>query len=234
MRYRPLLVTFTLALSSAAATAQSSLPRIDRPEVETVGMGERRVAPDRANVMLVVESKAVSANAAAAANTRGVQSVRDTLARMGLDTAVTTASYHVGVNYEPSERNAPTRAGYVARTVLRVRLGRIDQVGRVIDAGLAKGGTGVEGIAFEASSAEDVRRQAMADAAAAARRDAEALARALGGSIGGLISVSTVGANDPRRMNVSMSQMRVAGTQITPNEIVVREAVQTRWEFVPR
>jgi uncharacterized protein YggE len=141
------------------------------------------------------------------------------------------------VNYEQVERGMPVRSGYVARTVLRVRLRQIDQAGRVIDAGLAKGATGVEGIWWESSTAEEARREAMADAAGAARRDAEALARSLGGSLGPLLSVSTVGSTDPRRLNVAMDVTRssaMLGTQVTPNEIVIRAAVQTRWEFVPR
>jgi uncharacterized protein YggE len=240
MRNRSEVTALSLLLIfGSGALAQAPVPREVRPpEVETVGTGERRVAPDRASVMVVVESKALSANAAAAANTGAVAAVRDTLARIGQDTTVTTASYNVGVNYEPREREGPMRAGYVARTVLRVMLRRIDQVGRVIDAGLAKGATGVEGIWFESSTAEEARREAMADAAGAARRDAESLARALGGSVGPLISVSTVGSSDPRRINVSMGEVgggaMLRGTQITPNEIVIRAAVQTRWQFVPR
>ena len=203
--------------------------------VETVGTGERRVAPDRASVMLVIESRAQGANAAAAANARVVQAVRDTLALTGLDSAVTTAGYHVGVHYEPVDRAEPRRAGYVARTVLRVRPPRIDQVGRVIDVGLARGATGVEGVWFESSRVEEARREAMTDAAAAARRDAESLARALGGSLGPLISISTVGSADPRRINVAMGvASALRGTQITPNEIVVHAAVETRWQFIPR
>jgi uncharacterized protein YggE len=219
------------------ALAQASTSGEAPPQVETVGTGERRVAPDRASVMLVVESRAEGANAAAAANARAVQAVRDTLARTGLDSAITTAGYHVGVHYEPIERAAPRRAGYVARTVLRVRPPRIDQVGRVIDVGLAKGATGVEGVFFESSKVEEARREAMTDAAAAARRDAESLASALGGSLGRLISVSTAGATDPRRLNVAMAYGEASmarATQITPNEIVVRAAVETRWQFIPR
>jgi uncharacterized protein len=221
---------------ASGAQAQSPTSADAPPMVETVGTGERRVAPDRAVVMLVIESRAESANDAAAANARAVQAVRDTLARTGLDSGVVTAGYHVGVNYEPIERAAPRRAGYVARTVLRVRPPRIEQVGRVIDVGLGKGATGVEGISFESSRIEQARREAMTDATAAARRDADALATALGGSLGRLISVSTVGSTDPRRMNMAYGDMTMSrmATQITPNEIVVRAAVETRWQFVPR
>jgi uncharacterized protein len=209
------------------------------PDIETVGTAERRVAPDRATVFLAVESKASSAAVAASANARAVQSVLDTLRRTGLDSTVTTASYNVGPNYEPMPREAPQRVGYVARTVLRVKLTRLDQVGRVIDAGLAKGATGVQNVWFESSTAEELRRGALADAALAARRDAEALARALGGSLGPLLSTSTAGANDPRRINVAYGSaggevaMRTM-SQITPSEIVIAAAVITRWQFVPR
>src|SRR5688572_6450345 len=221
MRYQTTAAIAALFLASSAL-AQSTAATNAPPMVETVGTGERRIPPDRASVMLVIESRAEGANAAAAANARAVQAVRDTLARTGLDSAVTTAGYHVGINYEPQERDAPRRAGYVARTVLRVRPPRIDQVGRVIDVGLASGATGVEGVSFESSRIEEARRGAMTDATTTARRDAEALASALGGSLGRLISVSTVGAMDSRRLNVSygeVSAMRT--TQVTPNEIVV-------------
>jgi uncharacterized protein YggE len=219
----------------SALQAQVAVPaRSAVPDVETVGTGERRVAPDRANVHLTVESRAESAAAAAAQNVRAVQGVLDTLRRIGLDTAVATSSYNVGPNWEPEpDRREPRRVGYVARTVLRVRLTRLDLVGRVIDAGLAKGATGIESVWFEASTAEQERRAALAEAAVAARRDAEALARSLGGSLGPLLSTSTAGANDPRRINVLAGGAGMRTTQITPTEIVISAAVITRWQFIP-
>jgi uncharacterized protein len=209
------------------------------PDIETVGTGERRVPPDRATVMLLVESKAPAAAAAAAANARAVAAVRDTLRRLGLDGAATSASYNVGPDFEPprpTDREGPRRVGYAARTVVRVQLQQIDQVGRVIDAGLARGATGVEGVFFEASTAEEARRAALADAAEAARRDAEALARALGGTLGPLLGASTAGGTDPRRLNVMLRGTMGyagAGTEVTPNEIVIAAGVVTRWRFVP-
>ena len=225
-----------LALTPGPGLGAQATDAEQPPTVETVGVGERRIAPDRASVMLVVASKAPTASAAAAANSRAVAAVRDTLARLGLDTIVTTASYHVGANYEPGVRGERQQAGYIARTTLRIPLRRIDDAGRVIDAGLARGGTGVDAIWFESSMAEEARRAAMADGAAAARRDAESLARALGGTLGPLVAVSTVGPADPRRVMAAggVSEMSYRSTQITPNEIVVRAAVHTRWRFVPR
>jgi uncharacterized protein YggE len=221
-------------LLAAPAAAQTSSAPSDPPYIETVGTGQRRVAPDRANVHLIIETRAPTAAGAAAQNTRAVTAVVDTLRRAGLDSGVTTSSYHVGPNYEPSpERMEPRRTGYLARTVLRVRMTRLDEVGRVIDMGLAKGATGVEAVYFESSRVEDERRAALAEAAAAARRDAEVLARAMGGSLGRMISISTAGANDPRRINMmyGMEGAAMRTTAITPNEIVIAAAVVTRWLF---
>jgi uncharacterized protein YggE len=231
-----LAVLGVLCLTAATRVPAQTSARDAVPDVETVGTALRRLAPDRATVHLTVQTKAATAGAAANTNTRAVQAVLDTLRRIGLDSAVATASYHVGPNYEHGmAREQPVRSGYIANTVLRVRLSRLDQVGRVIDAGLAKGATGVEGLWFESSTAEEARREALADAAAAARRDAEALARSLGGSLGPLLSVTTAPSNDPRRINVSMGEVgMIRSTQITPTEIVISAGVVTRWQFIPR
>lgn len=238
MRITQAAATLIFVVANAQTSHGQTVVRDATPEVETVGTALRRVAPDRATVHLTVQSKAPTASATAALNGRAVQAVLDTLKRAGLDSSVVTASYSVGPNYERGTGREPIRSGYIANTVLRVRLTRLDQVGRVIDAGLSKGATGVESLWFESSTAEESRRAALADAAAAARRDAEALAQALGGTLGKLISVTTAGSNDPRRMNtmsVAMGEVGMArGTQITPTEIVITAGVVTRWQFIPR
>ena len=236
-----LCAALVLVVAVHPAAAQERVVTVTEagPDVETVGTGERRVAPDRASINLLVESKAAEAAAAAAANARSVQAVRDTLRRLGLDSAATTASYTVGPDYEPPRPvrdEGPRRVGYVARTLIRVQLGRIDQVGRVIDAGLATGATGVQGVFFEASTAPAARREALASAAAAARQDAETLARALGGTLGPLLSTSTASGLDPRRANVMARMDTVSAqysTQVTPTEIVVTAGVVTKWRFIP-
>ena len=233
MKWSVLFMIVALVPSSLASQAPQ------QQEIETVGSAERRVAPDKATVMLYIESKAPSAASAAAANARTVAAVRDTLRKLGLDSAATTASYNVGPNYEqgdPTVRGEPRRVGYAARTSVRVELKVLDQVGRVIDAGLGRGATGVEGVYFESSHAEEARRAALADAAQAAKRDAEVLAASLGGGIGPLISVTTASNIDPRRMNVMMRGAvgMVSGTTVSPSEIVIAAGVVTKWRFISR
>lgn len=236
---RALILSFVMIVAAGLPVLAQSNATSALPQIETVGTGERRVAPDRATIHLIVSTKAASAASAAALNARAIQAVRDTLKQLGLDSAVTTASYNVGPDYEsPVSRDDPRPRGYAARTVVRVRVAKLDQVGKIIDAALSKGGTGVETVQFESSMADDARRAALAEASIAARRDAEALAAALGGNVGSLISASTVGTSDPRRMNVMMevaaTGRAVGGTQIRPDEIVIVAGVVTKWEFVSR
>lgn len=234
-----LRILVALVIVGVPASAQQTT--ISPPEVEAVGTGERRVAPDRATLHVQVETKAASAGLAASNNARIQQRVRDTLKAMGLENAVTTASYNVGPNWErvPRSSTGPARDGYAARTVLRIQITKLGEIGSVIDATLAKGATGIEGVMFESTQSLEARRGALADAAEAARADAEALAKAMGGTLGPLISTSTVAGDDPRRFNVMMRGMAMGGDMagpmsgITPNEIVIAAGVVARWRFVP-
>ena len=92
----------------------------------------------------------------------------------------------------------------------------------------------MQGVIFEASSAQSARREALALAAAASRQDAEVLARSMGGSLGPLISSATANVGSPAlRVPVSMNVNFDYSTGIAPNEIVVGAAVTSTWRFIP-
>jgi uncharacterized protein YggE len=115
---------------------------------------------------------------------------------------------------------------------------RLDDVGRVVDAALAKGANQINSLQFYSSKADSVRRAALAAAVANSRADAEALARAAGGSLGQLIEITT-GYMPPRPLTmeatgmVAMAKDRVQ-TPIEPGEQTVTAMVTTRWTFVGR
>jgi uncharacterized protein len=233
------LVLTAFSPPSHALAAQQPAPG-SPPYIEATGTGERRVAPDRATVLINVTTKAASAAAAAAENARLQARVLDTLRTIGVGNAATTASYNVGPNYEenPQPRTGPRQVGYAAHTSIRVRISELRDLGRVIDATLARGATGIDGVFFEASTEDSARRDATSEAAATARADAEALARALGGSLGPMISATTsFGGMDPRRMAMRAATANGwvggASTQIAPSELVIYATVLARWTFVP-
>ena len=180
----------TAALAHPAA-AQIPVPRApigitDTATIETSASREVRIAPDRATIVLAVETRAPSAAQAAQLNAKAQRAVLDTLRAIGISPSqIGTAGYTVQPNYEPMPNGrGMERNGFVANNSITVRLTQLDRVGAVIDAALAKGATNIGELSFDASNTADARRAALADAAAQAKDEAATLAKALGGSLG--------------------------------------------------
>src|SRR5260370_26491478 len=94
------------------------------------------------------------------------------------------------MRYDPTGAAAKV-TGSVVSNAVRVELKGRDQVGTIIDAALAKGANQIAGIQFSVSNVAEVRRLALADALRNARADADALAKAAGGTLGALIEMSS-------------------------------------------
>jgi hypothetical protein len=225
-------------LPAAFAQAITRQPVPELPHIEAVGDGEVRVVPDRATVTLAVETKGATAAAVASQNARTQRQVLDTLRTLGFgENEVSTLRYNVGPNYEPTPTGR-RQLGYIARNAITVRLTDLERIGAVIDAGLARGATQVQDVAFESSRADSARRVALAAASAEARADAEAVARAMGGSLGPLLDATTSGQYPylvQRRAysGLAAGRAELAATQITPAALEVTAVISARWRFLP-
>lgn len=108
------------------------------------------------------------------------------------------------------------------------------RVGAVIDAALGAGATNISGIRFESTRREPARLEALAKAVQAARREAEAIARAAGGRLGALLEASTAGpVLYAPRAEMALRTM-AADTPIAPPALEVTATVTARWAFVPQ
>src|SRR5688500_17542700 len=138
---RILRVAAAMVAISRVATAQEfarSSPS-GPPYVEAIGQGEAQVAPDRATITFVVETKGPAAATVAAQNARIQERVLDTLRALGYTGArVSTRNYHVGPNYETTPRGETRQVGYVARNAMTVRIRQLADIGALIDAALAR------------------------------------------------------------------------------------------------
>ncbi len=193
------------------------------------------MAPDRATLILAVETRAASAGAAAQANARAQRAVLDTLRAIGIaPSQIGTAGFTVQQAYETNAKGVAERNGFLANNAITVRLTQLDRVGAVIDAALAKGATNVSDLTFDASNTADARRAALADAAAQAKSDAMVLAKAMGGTLGPLIFVATnEEAQGPRPMMRASFAGPQPETPIVAGDISISASVQAKWAFVP-
>ncbi len=216
------------------ASAQSA-PTMT-PQVVTTGTGEVQLSPDRATVLVGVQSRAATVALATADNARRQRAIIDTLRALGLGSdQITTVNYNVSPEMQYPPNQTPKLTGYVVTNTVRAALRRIDDVGKTIDAALAKGANEVSGIEFTSSRADSARRAAISDAVSHARADAEVMARAAGGSLGQLLEL-TSGVEPIRPFEVAMARARVATsapTPIEPGQLTVSATVTARWAFVP-
>jgi len=228
--------------------AVSNPPRT--PEITAAGRGEAAVTPDRAAILVTVESRAPSAAAAASANASKMAAVFQALRAAGLAQAdITTSGYSVGQDPRTFRMGMPQGAAagltvppeFLARNTVRAIVRRLDDTGKVIDAALAAGATSIASVQFSSPNADEARRNALSMAVTQAQRDAEVLARAAGGTLGRLLSMSSSGSGGPTIPYASDTYfsyaVEAAGsaypTMINPRDLSVTVSVFGRWEFIP-
>lgn len=238
---RRMLVVSAIALSATRAGAQMPVPLpAPVPILSTSGQGEAKVTPDRASVMLNVQTRATTAAAAAADNATRTRAVLDAVARLGLSRdQLSTEGYTVYPEMQ-YDRNgaAPRVSGYVVTNTVHAETKRPEQAGAIVDAALGAGANMVNSLTFYASSIDEARRQAVAAAVGNARADAEAMAKAAGGNLGPLVELSTGGPTVPPRPMYDVavrakSAMQAEPTPVNPGQQTVTVYVTARWRFVP-
>ena len=224
------------AVSIHGSDAQPQMPGTTTPpSVVTTGVGEATAIPDRATIYVAVQTRSASVSAASSDNARRVRAVMDTLRALGLTgNDVETASYNVSpeMAYPAGQPQAPRVVAYTVLNSLLVKLRRIEDVGRVIDAVLSKGANEISSLQFSSSKADSVRSIALAAAVADAKAQADAIARAAGGSLGALIELSTAAPIRPIAFMQPLAARAAATTPIAPGEQTINATVTGRWVFV--
>ncbi len=231
---------FVMAVAGERAHAQQPgmMAHDQVPQLVVTGRGEVKVTPDRALLSLTVETRRAQASAASQENARLQKQVFDTLRAVGIASVdLSTTDYSVQPEQRWNQQKQQSELiGYLVRNTIKVRIQNVDLVGKVIDAALSKGSNVVSALEFYASNVEVARRQALAQAVEQARADADVMAKAAGGSVGGLLEL-TSSENEPapvQPMRVMSMAARAGDSVETPiasgtQALVVR--VSSRWRF---
>lgn len=228
----------TSAFITPLSAQQDAIRVPERPSISVAAQGSTRITPDRATIQIGVLSRGASASAASAENARVAQRIIAAIKAVGIGAdQISTVNYSVNPEYRQTENRSPEISGYSVHNTVVVDVRQIDQVGRVIDASLGAGANMINSLDFYASNTEDARRAALAAAVEKARLDAEVIARAAGGTLGGLAEASVGAYMIPmRRENVQMMRGDVAmappPTPVEPGTELLSVQVMTRWYFV--
>jgi uncharacterized protein YggE len=239
LRQVPAVAAFILAPFASNLAQGLPVSNVTPPVLSTSGQGEAKVTPDRASVLINVQTRGTTATATAAENATKTKAVLDALGRLGLSRdQLGTEGYTVypDVRYDKDGLN-PHVLAYVVTNTIRAETKRTDQAGTIVDAALTSGANMINSLSFYASSIDEARRQAIGAAVASARADAEAMARAAGGTLGALLELSTGGPTVPPRPMYAMEARSKAvmadATPVNPGQQTITVFVTGRWRFEP-
>lgn len=231
---RILLSAVCLVAAPLYGQQQPTIPPI--PQIAVVSRGEVKVTPDRASIQISVQTRAETAAAAAEENARKQKAVIDAIRGLGVDAKdISTAGYNIYPEQRYEQNREPVVVGYNVTNTLFVDLKSVALVGKTIDAALGKGANMINSLQFYSSNTDNARREAIAIAVKQARADAEAAAKAAGGSIVALleVSVGSYSAPPPRPIELR-GQVAAAAkveTPISAGDQTVAVDVATRWQF---
>lgn len=221
-----------LALPVTAQDAGTRLP----PSIQTSGESVITVKPDRAQVDVGVVTQAETSQAAASRNAAQLESVLAELRRqLGAGADIKTISYSLSPNYRyPTTGGEPSITGYTATNVVRVTLDDLTQTAKVIDTAASTGANRVQSLQFTLRNRQTVEAQALSEAAANARKKADALAAALGLRVVRILSVSESSPVVVPMRDVAFARAQTAQTPIEPGTVEVRATVSLVVEISPR
>ncbi len=214
----------------------------DDGTVVVSGVGRVEVEPDRAVISFAVETEGETALEASQANARRMEAVMTAVRGRGAGIPgfrMETSGYSVSPRYRGVRDGEPVIVGYTARNSVVVTLDDVTAVGSIMDTALEGGANRMSGLQFRIREVEPHRHEALRQATARARGEAEVLAGALGLRLGPPVEVQ--GGADysvPPMFRAEMARAVVAmdTMEATPVEAglqTVTAQVTIRFRLVP-
>ena len=212
------------AATLSAAGAQEADDAGSNMTITVGATGTTSAPPDLAVIDVAVEASASSADAAREAVAENVSEMRDGLTEANVsDDQIRTTHFVI-----QTERDDNGTVTYRAIHGFELRV-PVDDAGSVVDTAVARGATRVDGVRFTLTeeTSRELRNDALEQALANARTDADVIAGATGAEVQAVTSVETGdGGVDP----VFAEADRGAGTTFDPGPVTVTAHVTVRYE----
>jgi len=187
------LAFFTVAFLFLTTTAFSQ-QRAERPRPPSISVnGEATIAaePDQAQIDIGVTTQARTAPEASRENAERLARVLAEVKKLlGKGDEVKTSGYALNPQYRYPQGGKPEIVGYQANNMVRIKISKLDDVGKVIDAAMQSGANNINRLAFTLKDEEGARLDALKQASAKAKVKAEAIAASLGLKIVRIASVT--------------------------------------------
>jgi uncharacterized protein len=192
-----ILALAALALPACSAAGATSPAPVAPPSITARGTGTATATPDTATVVLGVQTRDTSAEAALRANSERAGAVTGVLEAAGVPRAdITTSRLSVQPTHEPRSGRI---TGYEVTNQVTATLRDVALAGTVIDRAAAAAGDAVrvQQIDFSIADESAARAQARADAVRKALDQARQLAEAAGVELGSIRTITELSPHEP-------------------------------------
>lgn len=230
-----LLAIVGLTLTNTAS-AQGTTETPVRRSITVSGFGRVSAAPDEATISIGVQITAKTLAEATQQASAAMTQVLDAIKAQGVAAAdIQTSSYNVNPITDYREGQTPLITGYQVMNIVTVKVKDIDNVGKVLDAGMGAGANYLGGVFFGVADPtkfeNDARTAAVKDATATAR----SLATAAGVKVGRVVSISEGVINPPLPLsagrvfaadNASAGPIETGSLDITTNVVMQFEMTE--------
>lgn len=162
-----------------------------RADVTVTGSGKITVLPDIAYITLAVVTDGATAAEALDANSAAMRRLFKLLEALGIaERDVQTSQFGVAPKYRRVKDGEPVLIGYTVTNQITVKVRKLDEAGKVIDALVKEGANRVSGITFAVEDPEKAMDEARAKAMADAARKAGIFAKGGNVTLGSVKSIN--------------------------------------------
>jgi len=202
------------------------------PSLQVTGVGEVRVAPDTARVLLGFSARAPQAAAAYEQTAATLNQVVRALVQAGVPTEMMqTQEVALQPIYRPPDgERAGDLAGYEASATLSVTLLDLGRVGALIDVAVSAGANRVLGVEFTVQNRQPAEAAALAQAVQDAQRQAVVLARSLGLGLGPVWQVESLPGAPPEPY---FARTFAEAVPVLPGQVAVARRVRVVYRIQP-
>jgi len=214
-------------------------PSAERDTITISGEGRVTAIPDIATTSIGVQTERTTVAAAQKENTEKMNTIIERLKDLGIEKEdIKTTSYNVYPVYDYN-RGTRTDRGFSVDQRVTVKIRDLDKTGEVLAAAAELGANQVGGLNFTVDEPEELRQDARLEALEAAKKKADALTKAAGVKLGGIVGFNEGSAGYPQPVYRALSLEAYGGadTAVSPEieqgsqEVVV--TVSVTYEIIP-
>jgi uncharacterized protein YggE len=182
-------VFMILFLTVACAAPAFAEPGERTSTVEVAAGATVFTMPDTVTLSFAVETDSPAAKAAVTENAERTGKVLAALRKVAdKDSKIKTSGFSLSPLYEKGDGSKPS--GYRVRNTVILESKRLDKTGTFIDEAAEAGASRISNLTFTSDKEEDIRQEAAVKALKQATSDAEALAKASGLAVKGVLKIS--------------------------------------------